>query len=116
MGALVGSLYATQPGDPTDERYRALLGRYRSATLRDTAGNAALGGVVGGVVAGLLSEGEAWPIIAGIGAGALVGAGTTDKLQLDRLVGVLDEFYGATTIEKARIPYATLTHDGSLFF
>ena len=52
MGALVGSLYATAPGEDVDARFRTFVGAYTDATRREALRNGlGLGLVAGGIAA-----------------------------------------------------------------
>jgi len=126
MGALMGGLYAHDPSaDPADS-YRALINAYETATRLEAAKRAvtgaAIGGALGGIVGGLIGgetdpdsgarmtpAEEAAVLGAGLGAGlgAAAGAGTTDKLQLKRLIGVLNRYFEEAQIQEIPLPYVT---------
>src|SRR5215831_20568184 len=91
MGALVGSLYATAPGEDVDARFRAFVGAYTDATKREALRNGIGLGLIAGGVAAAKVGGKAAPALAFAG-GAALGVLATEKVDHDRMVRVLDEF------------------------
>ena len=98
MGALVGGLYATAPLDDLDARFQAFVAAYTSATKRDAARN----GLGLGLFARRLTDesggGRAAGALAFAGAAAL-GLLTTEKMEHERMVRVLDEFLHGQRID-----------------
>lgn len=106
MGALVGSLFASAPAQDTTERYKAFIKAYVERTKSDAGDNGVLAGLVGaGLV--LISGGAALPALLAAGGGYVVGASSTNKLDNERLVQVLDRCYGGLAIEQLPMPYTT---------
>jgi predicted acylesterase/phospholipase RssA len=107
MGALVGAVYATAPAVDTRRRFEALVRAYATAT--ETAARRKGFGLalLFGAAAKVFSDSDLVPAIAA-GGGYLLGLGTTDKLDRDRLVSVMDEFFAGRRIEGLPVPYAAL--------
>jgi NTE family protein len=107
MGALVGALYATAPAQDTRDRFQALVHDYVEAS-EAAAHRKGLGlALLFGAAAKLFGDSDVAPAIAA-GGGYLLGLGTSDKLDRDRLVSVMDRFFGGRRIEALPIPYAAL--------
>jgi NTE family protein len=104
MGALVGSLYATEPQADTTARYRELMARYVAATEAEAHDRAVVGALLGAGLA-LLSGGAALPLMAG---GGFVGAGSVDPQDLTRFRQVLDGYYRHASIEQLPVSFATM--------
>lgn len=99
MGSLIAGLYATSPEDKVVDRFRAFKDAYVARTKDDIGTN----GFLGALVVGVLTGGAALPTI----AGGLVGAGSVDKIDRDRVVVVLDDQFNHADIEKLPIAYVT---------
>ena len=93
MGALVGSLYATDPSRDPVERYEELMARYLKATKQEAGSGSLLLGLVG-----LATGGLAWAA-----AGATLGATSINKLSHGRFVSTLDNYYEQTEIDQLPI-------------
>jgi len=98
MGALVGGLYATAPEDDLDARFRAFVAAYANETEREAARN--------GLGLGWLARRLADQNVGGRAAGALAFAGaavlgmlTTEKMEHERMVRVLDDFLHGQRID-----------------
>jgi predicted acylesterase/phospholipase RssA len=106
MGALVGSIYASAPGEPLAPRTKAFLAAYVAETER-AAQSRALGGAL---ILGLLTGG-----LGGALAGAGVGAATVDRVDHGRVVTVLRGFVNGVEIEELPLDYVTfyLKREGS---
>lgn len=103
MGALVGSLYATDPGANLRLRYLKLFRAYAEQTEDEALGRGATGAALG-VGAGLLLGGPVgWLALLG---GAL-GASSTEERSHERLHQVLDAFYHHANVEQVPIPFVT---------
>ncbi|WP_047855160.1 patatin-like phospholipase family protein [Archangium gephyra] len=103
MGALVGSLYATDPGANSRLRYLKLLKAYVKQT-KDEALNRGATGAALGIGTGLLLGGPlGWLALLG---GAL-GASSTEEVSHERLQQVLDAFYHHANVEQVPIPFVT---------
>jgi predicted acylesterase/phospholipase RssA len=117
MGALVGALYASAPGEDTEARFRRFAAAYAAETRSDATKNGFIGALLGAAVGAALGEagGDQKGAVAGAVAGAFVGAGggfalaasQTEKLDRDRLVRVMDGFLGSARIESLPVHYAT---------
>lgn len=106
MGALVGSVYATNPTEDTTLRFKRLMSAYEEATRAEATSNGAGMGLLGAVLV-LASGGAALPVMLGAGAGAAIGASGTNIVDHRRFVSVLNAFYGGAAIEQLPVPYAT---------
>jgi len=109
MGALVGAVYATAPREDARRRFEALLDAYAAET-RAAAGRRGLAfAIVGGALGALASRGEsaAVPALAA-GGGYLLGAATTAKVDRDRLVGVMDAFFGGRSLQQLPVALVPL--------
>lgn len=104
MGAVIGSLYASAPGEDPDKRFRQLVGAYVAETRRDAKDNAILGGVIVGGIAALLTGGGAVPLLAAA-AGAKGGAEMTPIKNHERMVRALTDIFGDTRIERLPLPF-----------
>jgi predicted acylesterase/phospholipase RssA len=98
MGALVGSLYATAPGDDLDARFKSFVGAYSDATKLEAARNGIGLGLIAGGLAAAKVGGKAAPALAFAG-GAALGALATEKVDHERMVRVLDEFLHGRRID-----------------
>jgi NTE family protein len=98
MGALVGSLYATAPGEDVDARFRAFIGAYSDATKLEAARNGLGLGLIAGGLAAAKVGGKAAPALAFAG-GAALGVLATEKLEHERMVRVLDDFFHGARID-----------------
>lgn len=116
MGALVGALYASAPGEDTEARFRRFSEEYAAETKLDLAKNGAVGAAVGSALGYLIGtvagEENAKKIavagaVLGAGAGAALGMKQTALLDRDRLVRVVDRLTGGARIEALSLPYAT---------
>jgi NTE family protein len=116
MGALVGALYASAPGEDTEARFRRFSEAYVAETEREYAENgaigAAIGGVLGAVVGAVVGEEEGKKVavagaVIGASAGAALGMKQTATLDRDRLVRVMDAQLGGARIEALPVRYAT---------
>ena len=97
MGSLIGALYVSAPNEPIATRTRGFLDAYVRETERE-AGQRALGGAL---ILGLLTG----------GLGALVGAGvgatSVDRVNHERVVGVLRRHVDGVDIEDLPLDYVT---------
>jgi len=98
MGALVGGLFATAPAENLDARFQAFVAAYAQATEEDAARN--------GLGLGRLARRLAEENVGGKAAGALAFAGaavlgmlTTEKMEHERMVRVLDDFLHGQRID-----------------
>jgi predicted acylesterase/phospholipase RssA len=113
MGALVGALYASAPGEDTEARFRRFSEAYVAETKDDAAKNGALGALVGAALgAALGGEGggdkaAVAGALLGASGGFALGATQTAKLDRDRLVRVFDQLTGGALIQGLPVPYAT---------
>ena len=98
MGALVGSLYATAPREDVDARFRNFVGAYTDATRREALRNGLGLGLIAGGIAAAGVGGKAAPALAFAG-GAALGVLATEKLEHERMVRVLDEFFRGARID-----------------
>jgi NTE family protein len=107
MGALVGALYASAPGEDTGRRFEALIDAYASET-RAEAGRRGLGlGLLFGAAAALLSDSKLAPVLAA-GGGFAVGVATTERMDRDRLVRVMDRAFGGRALEALPVAFVPL--------
>jgi len=107
MGALVGGLFATAPAEDLDTRFQAFVAAYAQAT-RGLAADVLLGlgwlarrlaeENVGGKTAGALAFASA----------AVLGMLTTEKMEHERMVRVLDDFLHGQRID-GRLPIRFVT-------
>jgi NTE family protein len=107
MGALIGSLYATAPAEDVDGRFRAFVGAYSDASKREALRNGIGLGLIAGGIAYAKVGGKAAPAAAFAG-GAALGVLATEKLQHERMVRVLDDFFHGARIE-AGLPVRFVT-------
>lgn len=108
MGALVGALYAAAPHKPVRAEYEQLLSQYRTETQRETGRNALVGGVLGALIAGVLTGGASTlPWLLGASAGAAAAANATPAVELQRFEAVLHRYHHGVAIEALPLPYAT---------
>jgi len=113
MGALVGALYASAPGEDTEARFRRFAEAYAAETRSDTTKNGLIGALVGAALGAALGEaggdkkGAVAGAVVGAGGGFALGTSQTEKLDRDRLVRVLDGLLGGARIEALPVPYAT---------
>jgi len=113
MGALVGSLYATAPGEDVDARFRSFIGAYGDATKREALRNGIGLGLIAGGVAAAKVGGKAAPALAFAG-GAALGVMATEKLEHERMVRVLDEFlHGARIDAGLPLRFTTFYQEGT---
>jgi NTE family protein len=98
MGALVGSLYVTAPGEDVDARFRAFVGAYSDATKLEAARNGLGLGLIAGGLAAAKVGGKTAPALAFAG-GAALGVLATEKLEHERMVRVLDDFFHGARID-----------------
>lgn len=111
VGALIGALHASAPGEEPERRFRRFVAAYGDATQRTAARNGLGLAVILGGIAALATDGLAVPAAAA--GGMALGAKLTPRLDHDRLVRVLDEFVGAARIEALSVPYATFFHEAT---
>ncbi len=110
VGALVGSLYASAPGQDTTTRFRHLARTYLDETERDARARGIGTSAVLAAVAATLSGGILVPATAAFG-GYLLGAATTSRADRARLeIALRTELEGAH-IETLPVPFATLHHE-----
>jgi predicted acylesterase/phospholipase RssA len=98
MGALIGSLYATNPNENLKTRYQELMAQYVRETTREKT---AAAGVFAAVVA-VASGGATAVLGAALAGNALVG-----KIDPNRFRANLNALYGGALIETLPVPYAT---------
>lgn len=108
MGSLVGALYATAPTLSTKKRFVQLVREYVAETTSVAKLNAAGSGFFLGLVGAVLSGGALIPALLAGGVGAAVGADSTERLDRNRLVTVLDRALDEAKIESLPVQYATL--------
>ena len=107
MGALVGAVYASAPADDARVRFEALVRGYAAATESDARRNGLGLALLFGAAAKLLSDSDVAPVLAA-GGGYLLGVKGTEQLDRDRLVKVMDRFFGGRSIEALPLPFAAL--------
>jgi NTE family protein len=107
MGALVGALYATAPGDDTRPRFEALARKYEAETHAEARRNGIGLGILFGAAAAVIKGGVAAPVLAA-GGGFILGVEATAKMDRDRLVRVMDGYFAQRSIEGMPVPYAAL--------
>jgi NTE family protein len=107
MGALVGAVYATAPAEETGARFEALVRLYATATEAEAQRNGMALALLFGAAARLLGDSELGHLVAA-GGGYVLGAKTTDPMDRDRLVKVMDRFFDGRAIESLPVPYAAL--------
>jgi NTE family protein len=107
MGALVGAVYASAPGADAGTRFESLVRGYATATESEARRNGLGLALLFGAAARLLSDSEVVPALAA-GGGYLLGVKTTDRLDRDRLVKVMDRFFDGRRIEALPLPFAAL--------
>jgi NTE family protein len=113
MGALVGSLYATAPREDLDARFRTFVGAYADATKREALRNGLGLALVAGGLAAAKIGGEAAPALAFAG-GAALGVLATEKLEHERMVRVLDEFFRGARIDSGLpLRFVTFYQEGT---
>jgi len=112
MGALVGGLYVTAPGEDLDGRFRAFTGAYVGATKAEAVRNGLGLGIIAGGVAAANGGGKAGSAAAFV-AGAALGVAATEKLEHERMVRVLDDFVHGAAIERLPIRYVTFYQEGT---
>ncbi|HEY7371902.1 MAG TPA: patatin-like phospholipase family protein [Polyangia bacterium] len=98
MGALVGSLYATAPAEDVDARFRAFVGSYSDATKREALRNGIGLGLIAGTVAAAKIGGKTAPALA-FASGAALGVLATEKVDHERMIRVLDDFFHGARID-----------------
>ncbi|RKH06201.1 patatin-like phospholipase family protein [Corallococcus carmarthensis] len=106
MGAVVGGLYASAPGDNLRQRYRAFFAAYEDETRKTTAARGAVGAAVG-LLAVLMSGGALGPAVAAGALGAAGGAASVPRLSHERFTHVLERFYAGARVEDLPVPFAT---------
>ena len=107
MGALVGAVYATAPADDARVRFEGLVRTYAAATESEARRNGLGLALLFGAAAKWLGDSDLAPLVAA-GGGYLIGATATDTMDRDRLVKVMDRFFGGKRIEALPVPYAAL--------
>jgi predicted acylesterase/phospholipase RssA len=107
MGALVGAVYASAPGDDARARFEALVRNYAAASESEARRNGLGLALLFGAAAKLLSDSDLAPAVAA-GGGYLLGLGATARLDRDRLVKVMDRFFQGRRIEALPMPFAAL--------
>jgi NTE family protein len=107
MGALVGAVYASAPTQDPRTRFEALVRGYASATESEARLKGLGLGLLFGAAARLFTDDEVAPVLAA-GGGYLLGARMTDKMDQERLVRVMDQFFEGRRIEALPVPYAAL--------
>lgn len=110
VGALVGGLYASAPGQDTTARFRRLARAYLDETERDAQARGIGTGAVLAAVAATLAGGVLVPATAAAG-GYLLGAATTTRADRARLETALRSELASARIETLPIPFATLHHE-----
>jgi predicted acylesterase/phospholipase RssA len=107
MGALVGALYASAPGADTRTRFEALARSYVAETERTAARRGLAVGLLFGAVAAVVSGGETVPTLAAGAGGAILGAASTDRLDRERLVQVMGEYFQRARVEALPVRFVT---------
>ena len=110
VGALVGALYASAPGDDTTLRWRHMTGAYLDETEREAETRGVGAGLALGAVATAFTSGILAPATAALG-GYLLGAATTTRADRGRLERVLGAELNGARIETLPVPFATLHHE-----
>ncbi|MDH5676097.1 MAG: hypothetical protein OEZ06_28500 [Myxococcales bacterium] len=95
MGSLAASVLASAPAEDPVVRYGALMERYRRDTAVEAGGRATLGAIAGFVLLGPL----------GAAAGAAGGVGSVDRVNWERFVASMDDFYRGAQIEGLPLSY-----------
>jgi NTE family protein len=108
MGALVGALYATAPGEDTAARLRRLARAYEDETRAEARRKGVVLGLLFGAVAWVASETKAAAPVLAAGAGYLLGALGTAPLDRERLVRVMRHFFDGALIERLPVAFMTL--------
>lgn len=106
MGALVGAVYASAPGEDTRARFEALLRSYASETRTEAARKGVALALLFGAAAAVATGGVVAPALAA-GSGLALGAEATPRMDLDRLVRVMDRFFAGQRIEALPLPYVS---------
>jgi NTE family protein len=107
MGALTGSLYATEPREIVTFRYKALLARYAREGNGEAVDLGALGALLGAGLA--VATGGASILIAEAAVlGGIGGIATTQPLKLARFKVVLNDYYGGASIQGLPLMFGTL--------
>jgi predicted acylesterase/phospholipase RssA len=99
FGALAGSVYSTAPQENAPERYSRFMDAYVEQTRADKEDGALFGMLLFGALGGAGSA---------VLAGGFLGEESVNERDRTRFVNVLDRFYGAETIERLPIQFATL--------
>src|SRR4051812_34600245 len=93
MGALVGALYASAPGEDTEARLARLVRSYEAATRREKLRNGVAAGVLLGAAAAVATHGRPLAALAAGGGGFLIAAAATREMDHQRLVRVMRETF-----------------------
>ena len=103
MGALIGSMYATEPKEDLRERYRAYISAYIEETQEE-----ATGGVLASLFGLLLAPvtGGASLLVTAVGI-----ASFPPEVDYERTITVLNWFYKEVAIEDLEIAFATFYYD-----
>ena len=112
MGALIGGLHVTAPGQDLDARFRGFVSAYGEATKAEAMRNGLGLGIIAGGVAAANGGGKAGAAAAFV-AGAALGVAATEKLEHDRMVRVLGDFVHGAVIESLPIRYVTFYQEGT---
>ena len=109
VGALVGALYASAPAEDTRARFEALVGQW-AAAVEPEAGTEGLGAALlfGPAAMGGPPVAEVSPALEP-GSAYRRRLEATDRRDWDRLVGVLDRFFGGRRIEGLMLPYVAIS-------
>jgi NTE family protein len=112
MGSLVGGLYASDPDADPSERYREFMATYVSMTKSDAEERGLAGALLLGGLA-LLTGGGALLVMGAAAVGAVGGAGTVDKVELERTALAYDSYVKSVRVEDLPVSYATFYIDVS---
>jgi NTE family protein len=106
MGAVVGALYAADPGADTTARFVRFSEAYARATRAEANDRGRGGGILGALV-GAMTGGVGAVVLGAVG-GYFAGASTTQPVAHRRFVRVLQEELGGVAIENLPVPFTTL--------
>ena len=106
MGAVVGSLYATDPSGDTTARYVRFATEYERVTRAEADSSGGLFGVLGALVGA--ATGGVGSIVLGAMGGYAVGASSVTPIAHQRFVHVLDGQLDHATIERLPMSFVTM--------
>jgi predicted acylesterase/phospholipase RssA len=106
MGAVIGSLYASAPGQDPVARYRELIARYVKETASIKTGSAAFERLLTGVRRAIAGEGG-WRQILSAVSSALSEAMFSERFDNGRFQRVLDQLLAHASIEALPVAFGT---------